>query len=403
MEVTDKRYSYILICHSYPPVLGGSEIEAQRVSGAMIRKGHKALVVCAGGPPMPEGNAFVDEEGVPVKMYGGGVSERWRGYVYALGVAWTLWTRRRDYDVAYFLMQGLQLATGIPVARLLGKPVVMKFSGSSLVTGMQTSLVGRLCLWMLKRWATQILVLNPGMVEECRQVGIDLDKVGFMPNPVDVNVFCPVTGGQKQALREELGLDRDAGIVLYVGRMGPEKRLESLLEGFAIARRRLPQALLVLVGDGPERKRVEQNAAKLHLGTSLILTGRQNGEGVRKWMQASDAIALVSELEGLPCVLIEGMAAGLPAIASNIPGNKQVVTPGQNGLLTEVGDAQTIATAIEAMLTDRDLSERLGKHSRQLAVDRFSSDRVVAMYEELFARMLDGEHGHKGPGGALQR
>ncbi len=391
MEVNNKRYSYILICHSYPPVLGGSEIEAQRVSGAMIRKGHKALVVCAGGPPMPAGDSFVDEEGVPVKMYGGGVSERWRGYAYALGVAWTLWTRRRDYEVAYFLMQGLQLATGIPVARLLGKPVVMKFSGSSLVVGMQASFVGRLCLWMLKRWAARILVLNPGMVEECRQVGIDLNKVGFMPNPVDVDVFCPVDVATKRALRAELGVEPEAGIVLYVGRMGPEKRLESLLEGFALVRERLPQARLVLVGDGPERGRVEQEAKRLNLGASLTLTGRQNGVGVRKWMQASDAIALVSELEGLPCVLIEGMAAGLPAIASNIPGNTQVVTPGENGLLTEVGDARSIATAIEAMLTDRALGERLGQQSRELAVERFSSDRVVAMYEELFARMLDGE------------
>ncbi|MFN9297144.1 MAG: glycosyltransferase, partial [Acidobacteriota bacterium] len=232
MEVNRAFHSYILISHSYPPILGGSEIEAQRVCAAMIRRGHKALVVCAGGSPMPEGDSFVDAQGVPVLMFGGRWSTRWRGYVYALGVAWTLWRRRKQFDVAYFLMQGLQLATGIPVARILNKPVVMKFSGSSLVTGMKTSATGRLCLWMLKRWASQILVLNPGMIEECRQAGIDLARVSIMPNPVDPEVFCPVSITEKQHLRGLLGVDVNAGVVLYVGRFGPEKKLESLVDGF---------------------------------------------------------------------------------------------------------------------------------------------------------------------------
>lgn len=337
---------------------------------------------------MPPGDFFVDEEGVPVKMFGASTAERWRGYAYALGVAWTLWSRRKEYEVAYFLMQGLQLATGIPVARLLGKPVVMKFSGSSLVLGMRASLTGRLCLWMLKHWAAKILVLNPGMVEECREVGLDLAKVGFMPNPVDVELFRPVSNAEKLRLRQELGVEAESGLVLYVGRLGPEKRLESLLDGFALVRERMAGARLVLVGDGPERARLEERARLLQLGSSVRLTGRQNGEGVRRWMQASDAIALVSEVEGLPCVLIEGMAAGLPVIASNIPGNTQVVVEEQNGLLTEVGDAKTIAAAVERLLQDRDLRDRLGQASRQVAIARYSSEQVVSMYEALFKEVL---------------
>jgi len=350
----------------------------------LMARGHQAKIVCAGGDPMPAGSDFIDSEGVPVKMYGGWAPVRLRGYVYALGVAWTLWKERDNYDVAYFLMQGLQLVTGIPVARLAGKPVVMKFSGSSLVVGMSDSFTGRLSLAMLRRWASRILILNPGMLEECRQVNLDTAKVSWMPNPVDVERFNPVGNEDKLRLRRELGVGQDDGIILYVGRMGPEKRLPSLLRGFAHVLTRHPRARLVLVGDGPVRSEVEAVAAGLPLGDRLRLMGRLNMDGVLRWMQASDAIALVSEVEGLPCVLIEAMATGLPAIASRISGNQQIVENESNGLLTELNDEHSIAAAMERILNDPQASARMGNRARQQAVERFSNDRVAAMYEELF-------------------
>src|ERR1039457_901572 len=122
------KVSLLLISNSYPPVLGGSEIEAQRVCAALLRRGHRVTVVCAGGPPMPDVADWVDPAGVPVCIFARRGTGRRKDYTFALAVAWILFKERRHYQLVYFLMQGMHLATGLPVARWLGKPIVMKVS-----------------------------------------------------------------------------------------------------------------------------------------------------------------------------------------------------------------------------------------------------------------------------------
>src|SRR5580704_6828814 len=105
------RLRILLIIDSYPPHLGGSEIEAQRVSAGLIRRGHQVEVLCAGGPPMPSVREWLDPEGVPVSILTRSSRGVWKDRVFALEVARELWRRRNRYDIVYFLMQGLQVAT----------------------------------------------------------------------------------------------------------------------------------------------------------------------------------------------------------------------------------------------------------------------------------------------------
>ncbi len=227
-----ETFSILLVTSSYPPVIGGSEIEAQRVSQALIRRGHRVQVLCPGGPPMPSAARFTDDCGVPVRAFGGSVPRRVRGHVFALRVCWTLLTNLSSYDLIYFLMPGLQVALGTVTGRLLGKPFIMKFSGSNEIRRMKNSMVGRMQLRELAKWAGVVMVLNPGMMEEAADCGLPASKLLWMPNPVDLEEFRPPIPAERVALREKLGIPPESEIVLFVGRLAPEKQLASLIEGF---------------------------------------------------------------------------------------------------------------------------------------------------------------------------
>jgi glycosyltransferase involved in cell wall biosynthesis len=376
--------SLIVVSHSYPPVLGGSEIEAQRVCAGLIRRGHRVLVLCAGGPPMPDRAEWLDPAGVPVRIFARHSSGRFKDYSFALGVAWTLFRERRNYQLVYFLMQGVHLAAGLPVARWLGKSIVMKISGSSVATLMRGSFLGRLELRWLGKWARRVMILNPCMAAEAVEAGLDPQRLLWMPNPVDTDEFVPCSAAVRQELRHRFEIPSEARAVICVGRLAPEKELSSLLGAFAAVVRRMPDALLILIGDGPCRQELETRAAQLGLAAHVRFAGRQPSSDICQWLQASDLFALVSSNEGFPCSLSEAMAAGLPSLVSNIPGNAQLIDPGVHGLLVPVGDEVRMAEGVIALLGDPESSVRMAQAARRRIVENYSTAKVLDRYERLF-------------------
>lgn len=390
MTAAMKPLRFVLICDTYPPVVGGSEVEAQRVCAAMKKRGHQVQVWTSGGPPMPPLRDWVDPEGVPVRILTRNSRGRNKDLAFAAEVAWNLWAHRAEYDIVYFLMQGLHLAAGLPVARALGKPMVMKFGGSGVVPLMRASRAGRVELEWLKKWASRLLVLNQGMVEEAVADGFARDKLYWMPNPTDTELFAPLGGAaQKAQLRERLGLPVGARVVLYVGRLAPEKGLHWLVEAFGKLARRDAGAVLVLCGDGPQRGALEAQVAGLGPDAGrVVFAGSRPVREIASWAQASDAFALTSPSEGFSCALAEAMSAGLPAVVSDIPANTQLIEQGVSGLLVPVGDTDAIAGALGDLLGQEDLRERLGGAARRRIVENFSLGQVVALYERLFGELL---------------
>ena len=255
--------SIVLICHSYPPVIGGSELEAQRVCAALIRRGYTVKVVCAGGDPMPALRDWIDPEGVPVRIYAGNWHGWMRDFVFGLRVAAMLLWERRNYQIVYFLMQGFHLAVGLPAARVAGKSILMKIGGSGVIPAMTRSTAGRLELRWLRQWASRIMILNDGMKQEALREGFPEEQLYWMPNPVDTEKFAPCDQAARLERRARFGIPATAPVAVYCGRLAPEKALPSLIAAFEIVVRRIPDAMLVLVGDGPLRAPLTEQAARL--------------------------------------------------------------------------------------------------------------------------------------------
>jgi glycosyltransferase involved in cell wall biosynthesis len=386
--------SIVLISDTYPPVVGGSEIEAQRVFGELIRRGHRALVLTSGGAPMPPVAEWVDGEGVPVRI----LTRNARGFLkdvqFAAGVAWTLWRQRRNYQVVYFLMQGLHLAAGLPVARALGKPIVMKFGGSGVIPLMRSVPTGRVELRWLRKWAYRLMVLNEGMMQEAIEDGFPREQMLWMPNPVNTDEFRPGPPAEIAELRGRFGIPARALVAIYTGRLSREKGLTPLLRGFAASARAAPGTLLLLVGDGAQREELEKLTSGLGLSAGRIrFVGRVSSADVASWLRASDVFALTSPSEGFSCSLLEAMSTGLAAVVTSIPANQQLVEDSVHGLSVAVGDEAAIAEAFTALFEGTTMRRRMGAAARQRILEKYSTGKVVDRYEALFAEMLS-------PGGA---
>lgn len=375
----------ILVSDTYPPVMGGAEMDAQRVCAELIRRGHTVTVLCQGGPPMPPRRRWVDDAGVPVRILTRRSTGRWRHILFALRVSATLWRERRNYDVVFFSMFGLHLFTGLPVSRWLGKSILSKVHGSSIITKVSRSWTGRQEIKWLARWAERVMVLNDEMVEEARAAGIPASKILHMPNPVDTAAFAPAPLEERSRIRERLGIPFSARVLLYTGRLSHEKGLGWLIDAFAAVAPEFPDAQLILLGDGPIRARLEEQAAGAGLGARQIrFAGRVPSQEVALWLQAADAFALVSPNEGFSCALAEAMSTGLPAVVSAIPANVQLVEEGAHGYTAPPGDIPATAQAIGSLLGGND-GARMGQAARQRVVENYSLSQVADRYEALFA------------------
>lgn len=338
---------------------------------------------------MPPVSRWIDPFGTPVRMFGGRWPRRWRDQAFALGVVWTLLTTTRRYQLVYFLMQGLHLAAGLPVARVLQKPVVMKISGSSIITMMGQSWLGRLELRWLRQWAKRLMILNPGMAEEAYAAGFSEKQLYWMPNPVDVEQFAPGTPGDSLRFRQQMSIPEHAPLILFVGRLAPEKELPSLINALARVVLKIPSARLVLVGDGPDRAQLEARISELGLAESVYFAGMSPAAAVRSWLQAADVFALVSSNEGFSCSLLEAMSTGLPSVVSNIPANTQLIENEVHGLISELRDEESIARALCRLLADAPLRRTMGATARQRVIENYSTDKVIDLYESLFTETIN--------------
>jgi glycosyltransferase involved in cell wall biosynthesis len=381
-------FSLILVCSSYPPVVGGSEVEAQRVCSALIKRGHRVTVATTGGAPMPPLRKWTDPTGVPVRIYAAGWNGVMKDMVYAISVAWLLVRERRNYQAVYFLMQGLHLAVGLPVARLLGKTILMKVGGSGVLSAMALSPTGRLEIRWLRKWADCVMILNEGMRTEALAARLPADKLLWMPNPVDTEHFSPVPDAQRRQLRAQHGLPPEASVIIYTGRLAPEKSLPVLVEAFATVRHQRPQAYLVLVGDGPMRTTLTEQTQRLGCQDSACFVGTVAPSEIPRWLQMADVFALVSPSEGFPCALVEAMSAGLASVVSDIPAIRQLVQSEQHGLLVPPGDAAAVSAALIRLLDDQELRTRMGAEARRSVKEQYATERVLERYETLLGETI---------------
>ncbi|MCZ7525030.1 MAG: glycosyltransferase [Acidimicrobiia bacterium] len=200
--------------------------------------------------------------------------------------------------------------------------------------------------------------------------GVDLAR---FPPPGDAGASA-----RTAAVRDGLGLDPSVPVLVNVSRLVPEKGQADLVEALVSVRRSCPDAVLVLVGDGPERPRLEARAAELGVAGSVVFTG--NRHDVPDLLAAGDVFVFSSESESFGLAVLEAMAAGRPVVSYRLPSLEEFVMEGATGVLVDHGDTASLAAATGELLADPSRASAMGEAGRRVVEERFDA-RVV--HEEL--------------------
>jgi glycosyltransferase involved in cell wall biosynthesis len=207
-------------------------------------------------------------------------------------------------------------------------------------------------------------------------------RIHIVPLGIDLARFA---GSDRGHAREHLHVDRDAPVVLAVGRMVPIKRLDRLITAMETVAAAVPASRLYLVGGGPERAELERIVRERRLDQTVTFVGWSTE--TPDWYCASDVVALSSAREGTPLALIEAAAAGRPSVATAVGGVSDVVRDGLTGVVVADGDEAGLATALIGLLSDKSKAEEFGRAARA-GSGRFGDGRLVEDLDCLYRALL---------------
>jgi glycosyltransferase involved in cell wall biosynthesis len=209
----------------------------------------------------------------------------------------------------------------------------------------------------------------------------------IMPNPVNVEFFVPVkNAAAKKQLKKRFGAGQRS--LVYMGRISYEKDIDQALTAFEAASWKLPDLTFMIVGDGPERKKLEALAKKSGVSGKVIFTGMLHREDLRDALQANDAFVTASRSENMPVSVIEAMACGLPVASVKAKGIPEIVRHGVNGLLAPPDCPEKLAAAIVRLFSAPADLRKKSRASRKLA-EQYSQKNItkamVGLYEKIIA------------------
>jgi glycosyltransferase involved in cell wall biosynthesis len=389
----------LFLTESFHPVLGGGEGHVRDLSRRLAASGMPATVVTRRGDrAWPARETMDGVRIVRVPPAGPGRSGK-----YAMVPAALLALRRESSAYDVLVVRGTRVLglPGLAAARSARKAVVLQPEVNGEMTGevytwgtaldrpasrraVGTAVAARN---RILRDADAFVAMSRLIQDEIVGSGVAPEKVRHIPHGVDMDRFRPAGPKEREALRRRLGLPPDGLMVAFTGRLLRGKGLETLVEAFASQE---PRARLLIVGSGAGQAlsvedAIRERVARGDLAGRVIVTGRV--ENVDDYLRASDIFAFPSVFEGLGLSLIEAQACGLACIASKTGGIVDVIEDGRTGLLVNPGQANDLAAAIGALLSDEDRRAMLGAAARRCALERFdvqdSLDRYRALFREV--------------------
>jgi glycosyltransferase involved in cell wall biosynthesis len=371
----------LIVSGIWPPDVGGPASHGPELGRFLLGRSHEVRAVTGAGATGPEPGGLavtsVRRDRPRLVRMGAGTAAvagaaRWPDVVYATGLIYKSALATTLHRVP--LVVKLTTDPAYERARRLGW-----FDGD--IEGFQVADGGLAIRWlklvrrrMLSR-AARVVIPSRYLAGIARGWGLAGERIVVVPNPAPPVGRLP----PREELRRRLGMD--GATFVFAGRLVPAKHLTLAIA----AAREVPEARLVIVGDGPERDRLTAMIADAGLQDRVMLRGGVPRSEAIEWLRAADAALLSSAWENFPHAAVEAIAVGTPVVATEVGGVPEVIETGRNGILVPPGDERALAQAMRSMTADAALLARL-RHGAAASAGRYDADRTYEAIERVLVQ-----------------
>jgi glycosyltransferase involved in cell wall biosynthesis len=359
---------------------GGAERHLAELVTRLPRDRFKPAVVVLSGPPLSPADQLlqqVSDRRIPVTF----LEAR------SIWSTPTVWWKLRQW-LRDFKPELLQCY--LAHANVLGA-LAAHYSGvNHVVTGIQVAELRRRWHGVLQlavaRLAEKHVCVSRSVVDFAAKVmRLPREKLLIIPNGIEIERWA----GARPVARSRLGLDQNRRMILFAGRLDPQKRPDWLLERMPAVFDRLPDHDLVVAGEGPLRSSLGRLATRLGISERIHFVGWQ--PDMPSLLAAADAVVLTSRWEGMPNIVLEAMAAARPVVTTDVHGVRELLGNAAGIQIAPANDAQAFVDAVSQLCNDRALETLLGQQNQERARAIFSMDAMVTAYSRLYESLLANE------------
>ena len=378
-----------IFSYYFPPHFSGAGLYALTLGKELTRRGIQVFFVTVDNTGLPVQDTY---QGFDVYRIPDGPKKHGEFVLW-----WNLWRRLRKlrsrFDILHASGSTYRNSAVGPIARLLSKKslTVVSMAHNDLYPIGRTR-VGRLQAFFLG-FVDRYVSLSSQITQEIGTLPLDARRAVEIPQGVNLERFAPAEAATKAALRRKFDLP-ERPLALYVGVFDGRKNVEWLVKTWAKFRAQFPEWCLLLVG--PKSRDLEDSGLKDALRTFVQEQGladeilfRDFAPKVEEFYGAADIFILPSHNEGMPNVVLEAMASGLPCVVTRISGTTDLIAHSVTGMLFDVNDERSFLDALNPLARDGGLRNDIGARARERIGEQYSSARVADRYIQLYHEILD--------------
>ncbi len=331
-------------------------------------------------------------------IYFTGIVDNIRLLTYLISLFFNLIMITRRYDLELFHAHHT-IPTGlvaIIVGKILRLPVVITAHLMDITThgtdvgplenivDFESNFIFKHLIMFSLNSSRKIIAVSQDLANKIEQMGIT-KNITVLRNAVDISRFKP---SKNIIMRHNHKIDDNDILILFIGHLETFKGIFELLDAFHEINLRHKNVKLMIIGEGHEEQKVRNTVSNYNLKDFVILKGKISPETIQNYYQMADVFTLPSYTEGLPLVVIEAMACGLPVVVSTAGGIPELIDEGKNGFLVSPKDKDELTKKLEFLVIDKDLREKFSIKALETVDDEFNIDKKVNKLKDLYLDLI---------------